>query len=80
VTETDESVLDEIEQHPADVSLDQPITEKEIDDAIKRSKLGKSPGPDGIIPETISYGGQPVRNFIFLLFTIFWTLCRQNLC
>ena len=73
VTETDETVLDEIEQRPVDNSLDEPITEKELDDAIKRSKLGKSPGPDGIIPEAISYGGQSVRNFIFSLFTIFWT-------
>ena len=44
VTETDESVLDEIEQRPIDCSLDKPITEKKLDVAIKRSKLGKSPG------------------------------------
>ena len=46
-TDTDETVLDEIEQPPVDNSFDVPITEKEVDDAIKRSKLGKSPGPDG---------------------------------
>ena len=68
-TETDDSVLNEIDQRPIDNSLDDPITEEEVDNAIKRSKLGKSPGPDGIIPETISYGGATVRTscYPFLL-------------
>ena len=38
-----ETVLDEIDQRPIDYSLDEPITEKELDDTIKRSKLGKIP-------------------------------------
>ena len=50
-TKTDETVLGEIEQLPVGNSLDVSITEKEVNDAIKRSKLGKSPGPNGIIQQ-----------------------------
>ena len=39
-----------------------------------KKELGKSLGPDVIIPETISYGGQSVRNFMLSLSTIFWTI------
>ena len=60
--ETNESILDELEDLPVKQELDQPITEQELDKAIKSTKLGKSPGPDGILPETLVYGGQALKN------------------
>ena len=56
----DELVLDELTQLPIDESLDEPITEKEIDTALKNTKLGKNPGPDGTL------------RFLLTLFAIFW--------
>ena len=35
-------------------------------------KLGKSPGPDSILPEVLVYGGQTLKKFLFALLTIFW--------
>ena len=37
--------LEEIKQHPTDETLDALITEDELDQALKDTKLGKSPGP-----------------------------------
>ena len=55
-SETDESVLDELEQLPVKEELDHPITESELEKALNNTKLGKSPRPDG--------------NFQKLLFTV----------
>lgn len=71
-TDIDETVLDELSELPINESLDQPITEKEIDTALKNTKLGKSPGPDGILPEILVYGGLTLKRFLVTLFTIFW--------
>lgn len=72
-TETDESVLDELDQLPVKEELDHPITERELDMALKRTKLGKSPGPDGILPEVLVHGGLNLKKYLFALFTIFWS-------
>ena len=72
-SETDESVLDELEQLPVKEELDHPITESELEKALNNTKLGKSPGPDGILPEVLVYGGQTLKKFLFALLTIFWT-------
>ena len=72
-SETDESVLDELDQLPVKEELDRPITESELEKALNNTKLGKSPGPDGILPEVLVHGGQTLKKFLFALFTIFWT-------
>ena len=76
-TETDESVLNELEQLPV---------KEELDKALKATKLGKSPGPDGILPEVLVHGGLTLKMFLFTMFTSFWTtenlppdLVKQNL-
>ena len=72
-SETDESVLDELEQLPVKEELDHPITESELEKALNNTKLGKSPGLDGILPEILVYGAQTLKKFLFALLTIFWT-------
>ena len=72
-SETDESVLDELDQLPVKEELDRPITESELERALNNTKLGKSPEPDGILPEVLVHGGQTLKKFLFALFTIFWT-------
>ena len=40
------------------------------------TKLGKSPGPDGILPEdpeVLVHGGNRLKDFLLILFNIFWT-------
>ena len=37
------------------------------------TKLRKSPGPDGILPEVLVYGGPTLKKSLFALLTIFWT-------
>jgi hypothetical protein len=65
--------VDQDQQLPTDETLDQPITEKELDNALKNTKLGKSPVPDGLLSETIVYGGHTLKRFLLMLFNIFWT-------
>ena len=72
-SETDESVLDELEQLPVKEELDHPITESELEKALNNTKLGKSHEPDGILPEVLVYSGQTLKKFLFALLTIFWT-------
>ena len=48
--------------------LDQPITKAEIIQAIKRLKLRKSAGPDGLIGEFFKYSSDIIVNFLFKLF------------
>ena len=55
-TEVDLSIVEDIEQHPINDSLDDPIIECELDQALKNTKLGKSPGPDGVLAEVLVNG------------------------
>ena len=71
-SEADMSILEEIHQHPIDRSLDEPITEAELDKALKNTKLGKSPGPDGILPEVLVHGGARLKAFLFTMISLFW--------
>ena len=71
-SEVDETILQEIEQFPIDESLDAPITEAELDTALKNTKPGKSPGPDGVLPELLVHGGNRLRAFLFTIISMFW--------
>ncbi|XP_065056392.1 uncharacterized protein LOC135684687 [Rhopilema esculentum] len=53
--------------------MDSPIEMQELDKALANTKLGKSPGPDGIIPEVLVHVGNRLRDFQLILFNIFWT-------
>lgn len=64
--------MDEIEQLPIDESLDAPISEAELEKALQNTRLGKSPGPDGILPEILVHGGVRLRVFLFAIITLFW--------
>ena len=67
------SITDYIEQHTIIGSMDSPIEMQELDKALSNTKLGKSPGPDGIIPEVLVHGGNRLRDFLLILFNNFWT-------
>ena len=71
-TEADQDVLDDLEQMPVNESLDEPFNEEELDKAIKNMKSGKSPGPDGIVPEIIIHGGHALKHYLLTIFNIFW--------
>ena len=71
-TDADMEVLNEVQQMPVDESLAEPFTEEEFDKAIKNMKPGKSPGPDDILPETIKYGGNALKNYLLTFFNLFW--------
>eukprot|EP00795_Rhopilema_esculentum_P010044 gene10044-biopygen12706 len=71
-TDDDDSLIDEIEQLPIDNSLDLPLTEEELDTALKNTKLGKSPGPDGVLPEVLVHGGNTLKAFLFAIISMFW--------
>ena len=45
---------------------------QELEKAISNTKLGKSPGSDGVLPEVIVYGGRCLRAFLLILFNIIW--------
>ncbi|EDO30636.1 predicted protein, partial [Nematostella vectensis] len=49
-----------------------PVTDQELEKAISNTKLGKSPGFDGVLPEVIVYGGRCLRAFLLILFNIIW--------
>ena len=53
--------------------MSRPIEEQELDQALSNTRLGKSPGPDGILPEILVHGGHRLRAFLLVLFNICWT-------
>ena len=71
-TNVDASLIDNIEQLQIDDSLDLAITEEELDTALKSTKLGKSPGLDGVLPEVLVHGGNTLKAFLFAIISMFW--------
>ena len=71
-TDVDESLIDKIEQLPIEESLDLPITEAELDTALNNTKLGKSPGPDGVLQKVLVHGGNTLKAFLFAIISMFW--------
>ena len=51
----------------------QPIVMQELVKPLTNTKLEKSPGPDGIIPDVLVHGGNRLKDFLLILFNIFWT-------
>ena len=45
---------------------------EEVTTAITATKLKKSPGPDGILPEVLVYGGCTLISFLLTIFNLFW--------
>ena len=71
-TDVDWSILDKLEQRPIIEEFDEPIKMEEVTIAIKNTKLKKSPGPDGILPEVLVYGGRTLISFLLTIFNLFW--------
>ena len=71
-TNVDWEILNEIDQLPTIDEFDNPVTMEELETALKNTKLRKSPGPDGIIPEVIVHGGKALWTFLLTLFNLFW--------
>ena len=44
----------------------------ELNTALNNTKLGKSSGPDGILPEILVFGGDYLKSSLLLLFNHFW--------
>ena len=65
--------MDDIEQHPINDSLDDPINESELGQALKNTELGKSSCPDGVLAEFLVNGGARLRAFLSTMVTIFWS-------
>ena len=72
-TEVDLDILEDIEQHSIIESLDDSVTEDELHKVLKNTKLGKSPGPDGVLPEVLVHGGARLKASLLALFANFWT-------
>lgn len=71
-TDVGNSLIDKIEQLPIDNSLDLPLTEEELDTALKNTKLGKCNGHDGVLPEVLVHGGNTLKAFLFAIISTFW--------
>ena len=68
----DMSVLGEIHQWDVNMSLNDLPTLQEVLDSIKQLTCGKSPGEDGIPPETYKHGGVPIAEKLLDLFIKIW--------
>ena len=53
--------------------MDCPIEAEELNQALNNTRLGKSPGSDGILSEALVHGGNRLRAFVLLLFNFIWT-------
>ena len=71
-SDVDLSIVDEIDQLPVNDSLNRPIEQQELEQALKDTKIGKSPGADGVFPELLVHGGRCLWTFLLTLFNIVW--------
>ena len=77
--EFDKEFLEEVkqevksnEQDPSSIAneLDEPISYKEVADAIRAQKNGKAAGIDGLVSEIIKYGGESIERAV-------WRMCEE---
>ena len=71
-TDADLTIADGIDQLPVIESMSRPIEEQELDQALRNTRLGKSSGPDGILPVILVNGGHCLRAFLLDLFNSCW--------
>ena len=71
-----ERFLDELEQCPIIKEFDEPIKMEVVKTAFKNTKLRKSPGPDGRLPEVLAHGGRTLLSFLLTIFNLFWTSAK----
>ena len=67
---TDSTIDDDADADDENHTLNRPISEAEILLALRKIKLRKAPGPDGIIGEIIGYSGNQVVHFFVKFFDI----------
>ena len=71
-TDADLTIADGIDQLSVIESMHRPIEEQELDQALRNTQVGKSSGPDGILPVILVNGGHCLRAFLLDLFNICW--------
>ena len=64
------TIFNGIDQLPVIESMSRPIEEQELDQALRNTRLGNSPGPEGTLPEILVNGGRRLRAFLLVLFNI----------
>lgn len=69
----DPKALEEVKQRPIQDDLALPPTKQEVENAIKMTQSGKSPGDDNIPPEIYKHGGPAPLNELVHLFEAIWT-------
>ena len=72
VATTDEDILRNIQPFPAQRDLDAAPTLEEVEIAIRKTKMGKSPGIDGIPPEVYKFGGEELTRRLHQLIVKCW--------
>ena len=71
-TDVNAEVISQIPQHPTIEQLDLPPSLHEIETAIKKTKNGKSPGPDGLPGEVFKFGGPLLCTHVHAIFCKVW--------
>ncbi|KAH7684588.1 protein F43G9.7 [Aphelenchoides avenae] len=62
--------VERTQEGPAERTAPLPVTDSEVEDALKKFKNGKAPGPDGITAEMLKKGGHLLWKRIAKLFTL----------
>jgi hypothetical protein len=73
ISDTFKTVSRNLNNLADEAQLDSPIDRCELDDAIKAMKKGKALGEDSVPIETISYGGDKVREAVLDVFRALWS-------
>ena len=71
-TNVDFDILNDLEQQPLIMDLERRITSEELNASLRNTKLRKSPGPDGILPEILVYGGENLKSSLIAILNQFW--------
>ena len=72
VTDTEEDILDRIAPFPQQQELGHVLTIEEVKATIKKTKMNKSSGNDGIPAEIYKYGGEELIQRLYQLITECW--------